>query len=120
MLVSNVFMVAALKFAELMLLLTAAIMMVVSTANFIKIRGDWHNTPESVCHSGDKADKAGVSCGAANPALAIAGCCFIFYRIMHNNLAVNLRLYMYLKSPRCCWACWRPLNVLICKCGPAD
>ena len=47
--VGNVFMIAALKFTELLLLLTAAIMMTIETVQFIKLSSDWETTRDSVC-----------------------------------------------------------------------
>ena len=40
---------------------------------------------------------------------------FMWFHIMHINICSNCRLAARTKQPFCCYICWSPLNVLICK-----
>lgn len=40
---------------------------------------------------------------------------FMWFHIMYINLCSNCRLAARTKAPFCCYVCWDPMNMLICK-----
>ena len=45
---------------------------------------------------------------------------FMILHILHQNICSNMRLRARTQAPVCCYLCWDPLNILICKCGKMD
>lgn len=81
-------------------------------SEYVELKREYSFKRSSICYENKELSVCNVE---VDTYYSLAIFIILAFSLMHNNFLKNLRLALAKSVPFCCFVCWNPINILICK-----